>query len=452
MAHKTFDFLNESFLFSDMFRGNRYSSYTDFELKEELKRYREYVLSNLDSLHQEMTESASRLKVFATRDYYSIQQLMQSALYFDQVVSTDPLFQLTSEPSNLSNMMSQLLEMPNSEVVNRRELVETVGKMKTLAPMVEFGYLKFFPVSYYFEPDEETPLTYSESGYANALPPTILSKYHDKVVVKSIRKSKKFLTLEDFLHIGRDIAVQFEGDRIENTRFYSLVQNEDVEVDNESGTIRLKMILTDEPPQIEMFQTWVDQSINQAALGHYTRLIDEFALAAKFKASYLTGSEFTNSLLGTCVPNQSIEHFTANCILKFNLPFLENIEIQDLMNVRNNDGEAFQMFRAELERNLRELRLEPDPEFRQVKAENAMHELSVVNVASIEQKVASLQKKALSNVIVGLGGFVSTVVTSDITIAAIISAFVNRYNSYAENKAQIRENPAFFLWKVKSRK
>ena len=147
--------------------------------------------------------------------------------------------------------------MPKSEIVNRKELVKTIGNMKNLVPMVSSSYLKFFPLSYYCEPDEETPLTYSESGYADALPPAILSKYLEKVEVKSIRRAKECLTLENSLRIGRDIAVQFRGDQIENTNFYCLLETEFVKVKDESGVFQFKMHLPDEPPTNENFQTWV---------------------------------------------------------------------------------------------------------------------------------------------------------------------------------------------------
>ena len=115
------------------------------------------------------------------------------------------------------------------------------------------------------------------------------------------------------------------------------------------------------------------------------------------------------------------------------------------MNVKNNDGEAFQMFRIELERKLRELRLETNSENLRVQAENVMHELSEVQVAIIEQKMKSLKRGVFSTIGIGLSELVSTVVTSGISIAAMISAFSNRYDSYADYKAQIRENPAYFL-------
>jgi len=58
------------------------------------------------------------------------------------------------------------------------------------------------------------------------------------------------------------------------------------------------------------------------------------------------------------------------------------------MDIRNNDGEAFQNFRMELEKHLRELRLENDPENLKLKRENLVHELTEVQVHAVNEKFA----------------------------------------------------------------
>lgn len=455
MTRKAYEFLDDSFLFDDSLHSNCYSTYTDSDLKGELQRYREQVISNLDCLNKELTKNTSRLKVFsnvAIGNYFSIQQLKQSALYLDQVLSPDPLFQLTHEPSIQSKTMSQFLGMPNSEIVDRKELVQTVSDMKNLIPMINSNYLKLFPLSYYFEPMDETPLHYSETGYADSLQPAILAKYREKADVRSLNRTNGGLKLDNSIQIGRNIAVNFEGDSTENLAIYNLLESEFNEVDDEPGKFTTKMRLPDEPPPFDYFQTWVNQSINQTALTHFRRLIDEFRFASNFKATYMTNSDFTNSLLGSCETKPSIENFTASCILNLELPFLESIQINDLMYVRDNDGEAFEMFRIELERHLRSLRLEKDPEKVRVLAENVMHELAEVQVAQIEQKMTSLKRGVFSKLVTGSIKFFGTVISSDVvSVAGTVSALASGYKSYADYKANILENPAYFLWKAKSR-
>ena len=121
------------------------------------------------------------------------------------------------------------------------------------------------------------------------------------------------------------------------------------------------------------------------------------------------------------------------------------------MQVRNNDGDAFRLFRAELERQLRELRTETDPDALKKKTQNAVHELSVVQVAEIDQKIKSLRNRALAEMGIAAGGLVATVVASGWSITATGAALAGLYRS-ASRRMQVRDNPAYFLWKARSEK
>ena len=451
MGTTIFDFLSESLLFHDAYREDCYASVTDADLLEELKRYRQHALDNLKALHQEIALTTSRLKVFHARDSFSLDQLKQSALYLDQVVLPDPLFQQSRESSDTSDRVSRFIGIPNSKKVDRKGLADAASRMKALTPMVAADYVKFFPVSYYLEPDKQIPLVYSETGFADTLPMHILSKYHENADLRSLRRTDRGLVVEDSLRRGRHISVQFRGDHDGAMMCYALVQNEDIDVDAVARNIHFRSTLPDEPPPVDLFQAWVYQSVNQAAGAHHRALSKTLALSEVFGASYFTGSEFTHSLLGANDPTQSVEHHTAACILNLDLPYLEDIDIHDLMQVRNNDGDAFRLFRAELERQLRELRTEADPDALKKKAENAVHELSVVQVAEIDRKMRSLRKKALAEMAIAAGGLVATVVASGWSIAATVAALAGLHRS-ASQRMQVCDNPAYFLWKARSKK
>ena len=189
MGTTIFDFLTESFLFDDANREDCYASVAEADLLDELARYRQHVLANLPALRQEIALTMSRLKVFGARYSLSIDKLKQSALYLDQVVLSDPLFAQSRESSSASDRVVRFLGVPNNREVDRRGLADAASKMKALTPMVAADYVKFFPVSYYFEPDEEIPLVHSDTGFADALPTHILSKYQENADVNSLRKT-----------------------------------------------------------------------------------------------------------------------------------------------------------------------------------------------------------------------------------------------------------------------
>ncbi len=450
MGSVIYDFLNDSFLFDGSLIHDNYSSVSESDLKQELVKYRDFVMNNAVTLRNEIIQDQYRLRVFGAKDYFSIQNLMQTAFYFDQVVLPDLILPFVRIESNISKTMTQFLGMNKSDSIDRQSLSNAITKMKQLTPMVAANYVKFFPVSYYLEPADEIPITYSENGYSDILHSNILSEYRSKAEVKSLKKCDNGWIVEETLNLGRGIAIQFQGDNDENVHIYNLFEQEIVKFNEDTKIAHFVMTLPEEPPTSGLFQAWVNQSINKAAGAHYEEMIKGLLLSSSFGASYLTCSEFSNSLLGSDVSKKSISQHTSECVMNMELPFLSNISMIDLMNVRQNDGEAFEIFRRELESRLRELRSEADPEIIRLKIENAVHELSEVQVAKIDQKVKGLSKGALAQVVVAAGGLAGSVVTSGVSIAASVIALASGFRTYAEYREKVRENPAYFLWKVKN--
>lgn len=448
MGSIIYDFLTESLLFDKSLQEEGYKTVSESALRAELEKYRQHVLSNIDALVEEM-HGGSQLKLFGDHDYFSTSHLMQTALYLDQVILSDPIFALSSTPSNISNTMSQFLGMSRNTEIDRAALSAAATKMKKLTPMVASDYLKFFPTTYYFEPSDNIPLTYSPNGFSDALPPEMLSKYIERAEIKSLRRSENGWIVEDTLNCGRGIAVQFNGDDGKNLQIYNLFENEVVRLDDDTRTVHFRMTLPETPPRIEQFNAWVNQSVNQAARAHYEQLFKGVMLSSRLGASYLTSSQFTHSLLGASISSKDIKSYTTDCVLNLELPFLNGIALDDLMSVRSKDGEAFELFRRELESRFRELRTEDDPEILSAKIQNLVHELNEVQVTKINQKVKELKKGALSSAVVAVGGLAGSVVTSGWSIAATIIALANGFQSYSSFREKVKENPSYFLWKVK---
>jgi hypothetical protein len=65
---------------------------------------------------------------------------------------------------------------------------------------------------------------------------------------------------------------------------------------------------------------------------------------------------------------------TARFLVNLDLAYFHDISTEDLMYARTSDGEAFDLFRREFEKQARELRSVEDPGQLKTKTENAMHE------------------------------------------------------------------------------
>jgi len=131
-----------------------------------------------------------------------------------------------------------------------------------------------------------------------------------------------------------------------------------------------------------------------------------------------------------------------------NLPFIDGIDIETLMKIRSEDGDAFENFRLEFDKQLRDLRLVSDPSALKTKTENALHELTEVQVHAIDQKIASLKKKLFAEAAIVAASLCGAIQSGGMTLPVALIAALQGYKAFTEYRRQQTENPAFFLWRV----
>jgi hypothetical protein len=448
VGSKIYDFLTESFLFDDSLIEEQFSSVAEDEIRRELKRYREFCLSLAGELEREILSSSSSLKLFSGIRSVDFNLLKQSALYVEQHIIYDPLFELTEEPGSHHQAFNSFLGLKSSSL-NKKRLSQVVAFLKSLSPMVAANYVKFLPTSYFFEPPEQIPMRFSATGFADVLPEKLLGYFHENAVVETLKREGSALTNNGSFDIGRIINIRFKNHRLEDTRGYVLAQQQVLSVDEKNRQVKSFVNLPDTPPDEDKFRRWVFQSINQTAGHLYRRVLLENSFAVRFNASYLTRSPFLFSLLELIVPTEtSIQTNTINTILNMKLPFLEEVDTETLMKVRTEEGEAFENFRRELDRQLKDLRLVKDPAELKIKAENAMHELSEVQAPQINAKIMYLKKKVFAEAAVLAAGLCGAIQSGGLTLPVALLAAFQGYKSLAEYQKEKRENPAFFLWSV----
>lgn len=454
MGSKVFDFLSESLLFDDTRISDQFAGTPEDEILKEIRRYREFCLTSAAELEREASSNTSNLKLFSGVRVVDPRLLKQSAFYVEQHILYDPLFELTSwKPPHEDKVRSAygafLGGHEASTAFDKPRLAKVVAYLKALTPMVAADYVKLLPTSYFFEPPEQFPLKYSENGFADAVPESLLKFFHENAVVESIKMEGGAMIIDGSFELGRGVHVRFKGHGGEDARGYWLAQQEILPGEPGDRAMRVRTYLPPWPPEQEEFDNWVFQSINQTAGPLYRRLVLENTFAVRFGASYLSNSPFVFRLLEQVVPvEDTIQANTANALMRVNLPFLDGADAETLMKVRREDGEAFQSFRLELDKQLRDLRLIEDPETLRVRTENVLHELGEVQAHQINQKVAYLKKRIFAEVAVAAGSLMGAVQSGGLTLPVALLAAFQGYKSFAEYQRQKKENPAFFLWKV----
>ena len=118
-------------------------------------------------------------------------------------------------------------------------------------------------------------------------------------------------------------------------------------------------------------------------------------------------------------PSDTIRANTASAIMSLELPFLANVDAEKLMKVRTEEGHAFQNFRTELDKQLRDLRSINDPEQASRKAKDAVHELTMVQIRDITNKLESLKEKLWFKAAMGTVGLLAAVQTSGASLLGL---------------------------------
>lgn len=449
MGSLTFDFLTDSFLFRDSWIQANFSMVSEQELVDELNRYREFCLSRQAEFDNEVLKNESILKMVSGVETPALTLLKQSAFYVEQYVINDPIFSFGYRNSEISQEMNSYMGL-DKQPIDKADLARIISYVKSLTPMVAADYVKFLPIDHALEPPEQLPILHSENLFSNVLSEELFQFFAQRAVIKSLGRipGKAGLIQLDTLKPCREILVNFEN-HTSASYGYILQQIKDFRIlDEETGEFQMAVHIPDEPPERDYFENWVSQSFHLSCKKLYEEIFFKNLVASRCRASYLCESRFVFDLLNQFFPTKNnITTNTANVLLNIELPFLQDVDISALMNIRMNYGEEFQNFRLHLDKQFKDLRLIKDPEELKLKAENALHEIAEVQTHAIKQKISQFRKTQLLDAVVLLGSLFTSIHTGEWGIAAAVAA-ARGYKPFIDASSQVRQNPAFFLWEV----
>jgi hypothetical protein len=454
VSHVAFDFLNDSFLLDEGQIASKYSGITDLELLKALEQYREHVLSHGDELRSEAARVDGALSISfdtSSRSRPSTDLLKQCALYFDRAVVDDPLFPLTKQSAPSALAVNQYLGLP-APGLDRGAIASSAQFMRSLRPMTAGRFLKFAPTTAVLEPPDETPITYSASLYEERIPEALRDWIRNRARVSPLRKHTGregwYWRPGDPLEVGRAIAVSFDGHEGAFTYFLFTTQAEP-HPDGEDGHFILTQWMPDAPPPPAQFQAWVTQSINQSGGKLLEHLHVDMAHASRSGSMLLTQSSLMGELLTMRTVGSTVTEDLAQLALRLDLPILGEVSVEDLMNVRNQYGEAFHNFRLALQRHLRELRTTADPSVIEKKLENLQHELQEVQVAEVQKEVRRVKREVMRSLVIGAVSLGAVVPTTGWSLAGLAAAAIGAYRAGTGYSDRVKEHPAFLLWKLK---
>lgn len=451
MDNPILDFAKKSFLFNEGNIRNRYQGWSEKQLENELAAYRGLCLSEIP-LERRIPSNHLSVLVEGFRKFRPSESLLkQCALYVEDVTINDPLFEQTYPKSELSLAANALVGM-KSVNLNRDSIASAASYIWNLKPAIKAGFVNFAPLNYLHEPPKEVPVFYSENLFFDLLSEHLLKFFRSNVQISPLVQAENgwILGRPEDLAPCRGIEIYFGHDR-QTSMVHFLHHQEFDSLDEQTGVVKVFVTLPTNPPEARLFENWVSQSINRTAHAVFTRVFDELVVAQRMRASYLTNSIFVAELLGKSIsPSEpNLREDVLKLTLDLELPVIKGVSLERLLDVRQKDGEAFQSFRLELERKLRELCSIEDTNKLRVEIVNATHELSEVQVNEINKKISRLKRGLISDAVILLGGLVTIFQSEGLGVPLVAYGLGHGYKTYSEFESEKKENPAYFLWKLK---
>jgi hypothetical protein len=455
MGSLTFDFLTESFLFSDELIDRAFDGIPVTELEQELERYKDFCVAQQSGLFAEVDGRNTSLTLYDA-ERFNITQLKQAALYVHQYVLPDPLLPFSEKRSKSATNMTAASfgSARKGETPDKQQLSRVLASMKTLTPMVANDFIKFVPTNVPQVDSGMIPILASETNFEDALPTEILKLFKEAAQVSTVSVSAEGHIRFAALKPCRRIDIHFNED-IDSHRFMYVLHQiaKALAKDGSPNELQVALTLPETPPDNGEFQTWVQQSVNQAARSLFSDTYNACSAATALNIAFSTHSELRFKALKLALePRTSVPIRTANAFLNLDLPFVEQIDIGHLMTIRRQEGEAFANFRLALEQRISALRDVSDPHEAKRQASEAVRELTEVQLQDVRSKMRSMREKLKFNSIASIITLGAAVQLHGWGILTAAAAAIPLGNTVLDYRRDIKRHPAFFLWKVKSGK
>lgn len=451
MSNKCLSFLLESFLYSNECVDSRYSKYQDAQIFSELQKYREFVLENIDDIQSEVMHTHDKLNVsIETFNELPAEKIYkQLVLYMDQVVIPDPLFKLTEARNPLGDTVGKYIGFQKSHVVEREKIIDVINYIKCIALLIESGFIVMLPISLIHEAPKEIGIYYSPTSFSDVIPAPILDYYRSIAKVYNLEKSENSLIMDPTkpLTIGTQIYVDFPDDIRLNGCMYQYMSNEVVELDERTGKVKFRMYIPDTISK-EAFVPWVNQSINQAANHHFKEKSSELILAQKSGCMYLCRSPLTAKILQMSIENPTKDAELASMALQLELPVIDQLPITDILEIRNNYGEAFHNFRNELNSKLIGLDSIGDTDAFKRQLNIISYELNNIQVKEVEKEYRKISRTLKLDALACSGSLIASFATGAITAVGAAAALVKGVSDIGKYYTDVCEHNGLFLWKL----
>ena len=452
MSKKCFDYLSNSLLGNKMALENGFSQYNDEELRMELNKYREYILSNINEIHDEIqNDDKNNLSICieSFQDLPDEETYKQLLLYMDKVIIPDPIFKLTETPSELTKASSHFLGLTYANGINRKDLCDAINYVFNIEQLICSQIIIMVPVSLIHEQPEVTPILYSPTSFSDIIPKELLEYYRSIAKVYNLVPSECGLKVisEKTLEVGTRILVEFIDEDCCGKAFFQYCN---AKANEKNGDASISVVPADVITENE-FKFWVNQSINQASNSHFNDVYQELVLSAICGCMYLTRSNIVSNVLRKVIVKPSKTAGLVTLALSLELPITSNIPMKDLISIRQNYGQAFHNFRTSLNSKLINLNLNADSADIKHQLDSISYEMNMLQVQEVEKEYRKITRTLKIDALGFTGSLIASFINGGLTAVGAAATFAKGIIDANKYYTDVHEHNGYFLWKLNKR-
>jgi len=368
------------------------------------------------------------------------------SLYADKIILRDPIYDLLS-----SLKIGFKLDYVKSQ------LTEEIKKILDTKDLIDSGLILYIPFNRVLSNVQKTLTQTATNDSSN-------SKFRDLCIKNMIIGIDEGQTNDiDYSFVFLQLGLSFPRSFSTEIRFKGLKQGpvsaglimrpgETFKLRTPSGIVELlpkKLPIAEIESNIE-----VKNIVEQKIFGQAKEIASTQYMSNLFNAIPIINFEVMWKLINLKYNRIDRKSKTLSALLDLDLKFLDNVETKDILKIKQKEGSVFEDFRLCLKNYCKDIQSLPatkdfEKEVTEMKAERIDPQLRTLD-RTFDRIKRYRGKKGLA---IGLGTLAGAAF-QPIAIPAVlggVAALLKEYSDFEKEKDKLKENPLYFLWKVKSR-
>lgn len=445
MSNTAFNFLSESFLFSESEDVLKEKSIK--ELESELDKYREHINGNMDTLDTECINTGDEGVVIS--DYRPIQNLpkieeiTKSAVYMHRYILDDPLYGHSFKNLAFINAERAMRELnPITEDDLKNELIEYINYMKALVGGVDHsvGYVKFYPLSSNPNTNKHGTIFFPKLTFKRDNP-IMYSWMESRMNVFNWDAKKE----DPITGPCQSLVTYFQNDET-YPKYYSnyrvIYYSHQLQSD----------VMQNVVPSPEVFPIWVDGEMIKTARDRYENIAKKNEFKIKFGGIASATTEFENDFMSSVLDKklgEEIDEKALQIVTSLDLPSLHGVPFDKAMEIRKYFSQDFEEFRTQLQNDLIALQSTTNSDEVRRFASELTHKYER-EVQEIKEKIRiKFKLKHLDKIPSGVSIVTLLTAAEPILLTTSgIGVLYEAFKGFTGERKDAKKNTCFFLYKM----